>query len=1030
MDTTIRICAAAALLLPVAAQSSAVFRLDGATHGHGQLLPHRIVELDANGNPTGPVIDVRTLGDLAENLLPNNPLLPRVPFPVTAQLPGGAPGNHYFALRFTGELDVDSILDPTVAGLANSSLTGAIALTGIDPLTGQVIPLVGRAFVAGKTYAGTPSGGVLPFQSWITVQGGQLVPTAIDNDGNGVPDGLGFPGTESGFPGDLDLVRRDTFLFVADTDGDLATHETFPAGFQLAVRAVTAVTSKDGRPLAESVSASVTVGPDLLSPELRKGPPPLFLPCIDPAPGDLNVDPRTDVTFCFTEDLQPLTVGPFHGDLAGPSGAIQLTFGPATMSSSMPITARPASVFDLASWVLTPGFPFPGESQIDVHLFPGELEDLDANANLLAAASFFVTGAGPGLVNAPVAPDAILVGLASPEGGLSVIDLNGFGASTGSPRYDFSQTAPVQADSNYPDNPNVRFQGTQLGLQPGTTTLDGGSAGVFTLTLDANLQQNLIGRGTVLDVADLALGHALDGTFNNAPAPFGCQAGGGDVCALRGLKVLSVDYGGAGALVPNFTGLGAHNVPGAENPISWAPHPNPPPLTFPGLCQSPFLPAEQPTSVDYALGTPPLQNLLVPGDPFGDPTVNPPIPPSGLLALQQNAHFVGPTQGQVNIANCLQHMVAQQVGHFVYVVDRARDEVVVLNSNRMVVIDRIAVPGAARLALGTSLDYLAITQRGPGSVSFLDVDPYSATFHQIVKTTQVGVLPAGIAWDPGNEDVLVCNSGDGSLSVISAFSLTVRKTVTNLLTQPLDVVITPRQIGFGFDRHVYFAWILQRDGSLAIFESGPSGIGGWGYDDVIGLVPYRFQVPKAIQPLPDDLRGGVVIAHEGSFDAAGNPGALGEGAVSRLVIDSALMGPQLLTAADHGTPQFRNMQFAVEVSVGEEVLSGIPVDLAFDDLVNVGALPNVHSPFSAGAPAPLNGKGLVRAVLPGVFQGVSAPAHLLVAVPRPSAGGAGLVDVLQLWMAGLPRLDVDAFEPGVQSVRAARPTVLGHYFRQ
>jgi hypothetical protein len=58
--------------------------------------------------------------------------------------------------------------------------------------------------------------------------------------------------------------------------------------------------------------------------------------------------------------------------------------------------------------------------------------------------------------------------------------------------------------------------------------------------------------------------------------------------------------------------------------------------------------------------------------------------------------------------------------------------------------------------------------------------------------------------------------------VISAFTFNVRKTVQSHLNLPFDVVITQRQAGFGFLRNVYFAWILNRNGDLTIFESGPN----------------------------------------------------------------------------------------------------------------------------------------------------------------------------------------------------------------
>src|SRR5690606_33357125 len=119
-----------------------------------------------------------------------------------------------------------------------------------------------------------------------------------------------------------------------------------------------------------------------------------------------------------------------------------------------------------------------------------------------------------------------------------------------------------------------------------------------------------------------------------------------------------------------------------NNMISWAPHPNPPPLQFPPLCISPYLGGKEPTSVDTTAVVG-LQNLLVPGDPFGQPNAAIPIPPSGLLTPEQNSWFQGPSLPVLNIAACSQYMYRQQVGQFLYMIDRARKELVVLNSNRM-----------------------------------------------------------------------------------------------------------------------------------------------------------------------------------------------------------------------------------------------------------------------------------------------------------------------------------------------------------
>jgi len=1013
--------------------------LDEVTNGFRPLLPHRIHALDGSGNPTNVVIEVRHLDDLIENATAQNPVLPLPSWPVGAVLPGGAAGNHFLVVRFDSPIDLDSVLDSSPAAAGSFQLTGAIGLTAFDPVTGTTSLLPGRAFVSGGTYAGTPTGSppALPGQRWVTAAGGGLVANpAIDNDGNGVPDGLGFPGTEpgSGFDGDLDLIGQDTFVFVADTDGDLATHETFPSGLQIVISVSEAVRARNGANLAEEGRVSATVGPDTLSPEIGFSPPPGSVPLITPGNGDLDVDPLTDVTFTFSESVQPSSFGTLTG--AGPatvSAAVSLVFGPPTKAVTVPYTALPASPYDLTRVVLTPGFPLPGSgpsgpcgdfNHVDIAVNAGQTQDLSTNSNQYAVNSFFVTGEGPGIANAPVAPDAIYVGIGGAEAGLSVIDLNGFGASTGDPTHDYGNPV-IEGNSNYPNNLNVRFQGSVLRppLAPGACTVDGGSAGVFTRTRDSSLDPLLARAPYLADISDLALGHPLDTTFNNGPAPFGCQAGGGNLCAISGLQVMEVVQSGPNTLGPPSTGGPVLNSTiGGGNPISWAPHPNPPALAFPPLCLSPFIGGQEPTSID-SVEVNGLVNLLFPGDPFGDPANG--IPPSGLLTVEQNAWFEGPSPPQTSLPACREYTVRQQVGHFLYVIDRQRRELVVMNSNRMTPIDRIAMADPVELAVGPNLTLLAVTNQRAGSVSFVDIYPHSATFHQVLVETQVGRGPRGIAWDSLNEDVLVCNEGDGTVSVISAFSLTVRKVVSNHLGRPFAIALTPRQESFGWQRNTYYGYILNRDGTVAIFESGPDGVNGWGYDDIIGSTFYTFQEPKALQVDPTDLRSGVWIVHEGKIDVStGTNLPPGTGAISHLFLDSSAVGALPL---QDSVPKFRQMQPVVQTSLGEEVLTGIPVDLAFDDLRNFGALKNAATAFSAGVPAAVNGKSLVRE-LSGAMVGANAPRFLFAAVPVSVPLSSGAVDVVSL--AGHVRFDTNAFHAGVQSVPAPGVRVLMDYFRQ
>lgn len=1030
-----------------ASPASSGVNLEVVSNGFRTLLPHRIHALDGAGNPTAQVIEIRSLDDLVENATPTNPVLPNAPWPTSPTLPGGIAGNHFLVVRFDAVLDVDSILDPSPSAAGHFQLTGALSVIAVDPATGAAWPVPGRAFVGGLTYAGQPSGSPpeFPLQRWVSASGGGVVAdSAVDNDLNGVPDGLGFPGTQPGptFPGEVDLVAPDTFVFVADGDANLLTHETFPSGVQIVVAATEAVRSRDGRGLVWTARVAGTVGQDLLPPELELTPPPVSAPRIVPGNGDVDVDPLTTVTLFFTESVQPSDFGALTGaGAASLSPAVSLVFGPPTMEVQVPYTALPTSPYDLGTIVLTPGFPFPGSGpsgscggfdRVDVTVNPGQTRDLAGSTNLLSASTHFVTGEGPGVTNAPVAPDTIYAGIEGASIGLSVIDLNGFGASTGNPTWD--QNNPVvEGNSNYPNNPNVLLQGSLLRppLAPGACTVDGGSAGVFTRTLDSSLEPVLARAPYLLSVQDLALGQALDTTFNNGPAPFGCQAGGGSLCSTSGLQRMQVIQAGPNSVGPPVLSNPILNdVTGGGNTISFAPHPNPPPLVFPPLCVSPHIGGDEPTSVETSLWPPGglgLSNLLVPGDPFGNPAWG--IPPDGLLTVEQNLWFEGPSPPKPLITQCQQYMVRQQVGHFLYVVDRERCELVVLNSNRMTPIDRIALPDPIELAVGPNLDLLAVTNLQASSVSFVDIDPTSATFHQVVMETVVGRAPRGIAWDSLNEDVLVCNEGGGTVSVISATSLAVRKTLTSHLARPFAVAITPRQAGFGWERDVYYGYVLNRDGSLAIFESGPDGPNGWGYDDIIGTFRETFHAPKTMQVDPSDLRSGVWIVHERKIDLAGGGyGPPGTGAVSKVYLQSSVTGKLPLQG---GTPpQFRQMTPVVEASLGEEVLTGVPVDLAFDDQRNFGALVNVTTVFSAGVPAAVNGKSLVRD-LPGStsnFHGVSAPRFLFLAVPDSAPTANGAVDVIEL--SGLTRFDTSAFHPGVQSIPAPGVSRLMNYFRQ
>jgi len=1036
---------------------SGQFDLVEISNGFGTLVPHRVFRADEFGNPTPEVIAITKEEDLIANVNANNPIFPPTSWDAGAKLPSGAQGNHYIYAEFNRPIDIKSILDSSPQGQANSGLLGTIVVLAYDPATGTSSPVTGRAFVGGRTFTGQasdpPNG-----EPWVVPNGAGGI-TVLDVDGMGSTPGLGFPNQA----GSGSLVRDNVFVFVADTDGDLSTFETFPSNRQISMRVSTAVKSSDGDFLSRSGLGSSTVGTDDLSPELRSTPPPNSVADITPSDQETDVDPTQPIILRFTEPVQPFSIGQLDdGTFATLSSYLQITFGPANQLTNVPFSITPVSVFDLSEWRVRPGFTFPGQgppnlpcstfNEVRIVTNNGQLTDLSsaANTNQLSASASFFTGQGPGLINAPVAPDVIYAGRQGAVPSVSVLDLNGFGQSTGDPTFDFMNGTVTPEQSNFPNNTNVLLQGGQLRppLAPGTCTVDGGSNGVFSLTRDSNLDNRLLRPPVITQIGEMMIGQPLDTVFNNGLEPLGCQGGGGNLCAIRGQKQVTASILNTGGnqigvglvpvawIPPNIAQTAVTNVIGGENTISFAPHPNPPPLAFPPLCQTPFIAGQEPSSADHVLnpvtgtgynGAPALTNLLGPGDPFGVPAAG--VRPSGLLSAVQNAYFEGPSTGGIPLANCRPYSIRQQVGHFLYVVDPARREIVVVNSNRFTVIDRIPVSDPTDLAMSPNLDFLAVSNQASDTVSFIDIDPSSATFHQVVKSTSVGRAPRGIAWDPGNEDVLVCNEGSNNVSLISAFDLNVRRTVSNTLDGPFDIAITQRQANFGFLRNVYFAWILNRSGVVSIFESGPNGPNGWGFDDVVGTVPFQFDNPRKIAVNHLNVNGSVWVVHENPLDAEGNPTGESGGAVTNLFIASANSGIQLLSLQIFGSVlSLRDLGFEVRPSITESQLTGVPVDIAFDNLVNLGGMTNVITNFSAGFPSQLNGKSLVKNSGFAAIRVTNQSQFMFVAVPN-SSEGPGTIDVIDVG-GSFQRVDTNAFIPGVQSIPVPGVTFLADYFRQ
>ena len=256
-----------------------------------------------------------------------------------------------------------------------------------------------------------------------------------------------------------------------------------------------------------------------------------------------------------------------------------------------------------------------------------------------------------------------------------------------------------------------------------------------------------------------------------------------------------------------------------------------------------------------------------------------------------------------------------------------------------------------------------------------------------------------------------------------------RKTVASQLNRPFDVAIQQRSFNFGFFRNTYNAFILNRNGDMAVFESGPNGVNGWGYDDIIGVPPFTFESPKRIQLDFNRITGSVWILHENKLNVDGTQSGIPGGAVTNIVVDSAIGGQLPLNVISLLIPSFRDMNFKVNISIGPDQLTGVPIDMAMDDLVNLGGTPNQATTQSAGSPLNTNGKASVRQGGQGTIVGAKNPNFLFLAVPT-STEGPGVVDVIDINSPGYRRVDTNVFHVGVQSIPASGVSGLMDYWRQ
>ena len=937
------------------------FKVTSISTGRGTIYPYRIRAADSFGNPTTTVLNIESETVMKQNVTGNNGVLPVATFDTTATLPDGSPGNQFVQFQFSHKLDVDSILSNLLANQNNSGLTGSLNVIAYDPATETGNMVRGRGFVNGYTYYN--ESGVLVKRQAVRAYAATSGVEILDARAVGFPNYLGA----------ADLVGLKSFIFIPDADDNLATLEAFQADRLIRLVVTSAVLDSEGHLLEQEVCTATTVGADPNPPQVLGY---LTLPSINPGNNQTGIDPTTTIQVRFNKPVQPGDVGSFFNSqqLTPPSGGLVLSVTASAATFQIIYHADPFSYGDMCNFVVTPAYNLPGESSVDVTVQNTAIRSLTGSLIGQPVTTQFSTAQGPGIVNAPVAPEVMYIGIGGSTPGVSAIDLNGIGQGTG----DLATTRFKQGLQ-----PNIGSPGVDPALAEGRTTLDAGSSGALTLVQDSNLNTRLLREPIVGAINDIHVGAPLDLVFNNENI---------NVNATRANQMNPV--------------MGAQ-MPG--NTISQPPHPNPPKLRYPPPNPGRGIFGEEPT-VNSSSGPP--GNILTGGPPAGcatsplnrlvagNPFASAGNGSFGLYGTTFMGTFYGPQRPPLSPPPpppFCPFSSRQQVGHFLYVLDRDNRQVLVVNSNRFTVLDTIRLTDPVSMAMAPNMTRLAVSNFSSATVSFIDIDPTSTTFHQVVAETRVERGPTGICWQPDGEDILVVSTDSNFMSIIRAQDFTVRRAVSGFLNAPIEVVATERFVQSGFQQGVYFAYILNSNGTVAVYESGPDGVNGFGFNDIVSTIP-NATFTRARSMVYDFLssNGGVLIGH---VDASG----LGQ--ISRLTMTASPVGQIPLNPNSGGfiqPPTFRQKEWNVVQRYGglnattpiRDLFSGNSItDIATDEMINYGGGTGQVTQFNAGyqrTPYTHSGKHTLK-VVGGATVFATQP-KLLFAV----LSDAGRVDVLEV----------------------------------
>jgi hypothetical protein len=942
------------------------FKVNLVSTGQSQIFPYRIRIVDSQGNPTSQIRNIESIADLQANARSDNAVLPVGTFGDAAELPDGSPGNQFLWIQFSHELDVESILSTALSNqVTNSGLTTAISVLAYDQNTEQAVTLRGRGFVGGVTYVNRS--GVVERVEALRDNGGAI--EVIDAVAAGFP---------RGFSNDVDLINRNSFVFVADTDSNLSTFETFdPTNSDILIRltVTNAVRDSEGDFLEAELCTATTVGVDPSPPEVLGY---TRLPAIRPGNGDTGVDPTSTVRVSFNKPVQPFDVGTFFSS-TNPTpqpGGLALNVQVGSRVFSVAHYADPVSFGNFCEFDVRPAYNLPGSTPVEVAVTASSIHGLGGPELGRDISTTFTTGEGPGIVNAPVAPDAIYIGVGGSNPGVAVIDTNGYGKGTNGLDPDPVTGIPRKrpTDTNLPRNPNLGQPGVVPPLSIGTSTLDAGSDGPLSLVTDTRGNHLLLRAPVVGQISDIHIGAPLDLVFNNTN--------------------VNVNAGSQNQVNP-ITQAGA-----VGNTISVSPHPNPPPLVFPPPNLSRQIFGEEPTITTSGIPPRPVVITVVQNGCQNSP-VNQLV--SGTIrdyALRQGEGvFYGPQPAPASPPppprNC-PFTSRQQIGHFLYVLDRENRQVLVVNSNRFTVLNTIRLSDPVAMTMSPNLGVLAVANFSSSSVTFINTDPRSPRFNTVISEARVPDGPTKLAWQPDGEAVLALSQGSNSLTIIGGGDFKVRNTVTGGLNAPMDLAVTSRFVITGNLSSVYYAYILNENGSVVVYESGPNGVNGIGFDDMVGSVDPIFRRATRIRLDYTSNLSGVYITH---VDEAG------VGVVSRMELTATPRGI-LPTQQNVGgfilPPTFRQKVWSVTQRFGgsdpavpgNQRLSGnSPIDVTTDEMFNNAGLAAQTTTFAGN----LSQSIIQHSAKSAVFVNNGAP--VLPFVPRylfVALGDVAAIDIFDL----------------------------------